>query len=101
MSPTVKVKVEVVAGTERQNQGHCPIAEALRRSDIDILSPKANRNTISFSRRSTGLRYTYATPRNAKAFLDKFDEPGYPEPFWLSLSDKDLIATRERRQRDP
>ena len=101
MSPTVRVKVEVQLDDQPLNRGHCPIANALRRHDPDILSPRVDRDRISFSRRSTGDRYTYQAPRAAKTFIDTLDEGETPAPLVLTLADKDLLAVRPRAQRDP
>ncbi len=101
MSPTVRVKVELNLDDQPLNRGHCPIANTLRRADPDILSPRVDRDRISFSRRSTNTRYTYTAPRNAKAFIDAIDNGETPAAFLLHLTDRDLINEHERRQRDP
>jgi hypothetical protein len=87
------------------NPGHCPIAQALQEADRDILSPRVTDKKIMFSRRSTGLRYTYVTPLNAARFIRAADAiletKKVPEDITVVLTDQDLIRAEPRMRRDP
>src|SRR5215217_3023957 len=76
------------------NEGHCPISTALK-TNRDILVPRVNDKKISFSRRTSGLRYIYQTPLAAARFIRAVDnmlETGeVPDPYLLILTDADLI----------
>lgn len=85
----------------RNNENNCPIAFNVGLSDDDILRPRANEKTIRFSRRSTGLRYIFATPEEAVAFIAATDAKETPTPFVLKLTDKELLSVKEIAKQDP
>lgn len=82
--------------------GHCPIANALKAADPDILSPRVTDKNIQFSRRSTGKRYIYQTPSSAVRFIHAVDAlpetHKIPKGLNLVLTDYDLIKVRDRDQ---
>src|SRR5215218_3561679 len=87
------------------NEGHCPIAAALRINDDDILSPRVTDKKISFSRRSTGQRYDYRTPLAAARFIHAVDAiletQVVPPDFHLVLTEDDLIRVHDRGHSSP
>lgn len=84
------------------SKSHCAIANALMLSDSDIVYAKADKQFIRFSRRSTGLRYVFATPARAAKFINKFDDPDRVGPvhdeFTLRLTDDNLVGTAPRKK---
>lgn len=82
------------------NEGHCPIARAMKLTDPDILVPRATDKRITFSRRSTGLRYVYQTPLGAVRFIHAVDAivetKKIPDDYQLILTEHDLISARPR-----
>lgn len=96
MSEPVRVKVQMLDYAEPHNRGRCPIAFALKLSDLDILSPKVDDEFVVFSRRSTDLRYEYWTPDKAVKWLKDYDAGRQPKPFYLKLDDTLLHSTRPR-----
>lgn len=96
MPQPVKIKVTSDGYGERRNKGHCPIANALKLSDEDILSPKVDDEFVVFSRRSTDLRYEYFTPVRAFKWLRSYDAGNRPKPFFLVLDDSLLDSTKPR-----
>jgi len=107
MPPTIRIKIRRDEFSVPQNRGHCPIANALKLADDDILAPRVSRQEIIFSRRSSGMRYTYFTPAKAKKFIQELDAwfgdatLPLPDDFWLVLDDTDLISQKSRLHRDP
>lgn len=104
MAPVVKLKIHVLGiETYTANDAmHCPIASQLKESDEDIHHPYVTRETISFSRHSTGKRYTYYTPRNGKRFIDDTDDDATKaQAFLLHLTDAQLLSEAEVRVRQP
>ncbi len=84
----VRVTQDLVRAAIRQNDTRCGIALALRELSDDIYMPRVNQNTISFSDRRTGQRYTYATPAKAAKWIDSFDGSGpIPKPLTFELGE--------------
>jgi len=98
MAPPVTIRVDLTEDHVPNDKRHCPIADALRLSDADILIPVVDRDYINFSRRSSGMRLRYMTPQNAKAYVDALDKGETPEPIILKLTDKNLLWEKPRRE---
>jgi hypothetical protein len=104
MSTNVSVRVVDDGYGVPGSKSHCAIANALMLADPDILYAKADRQYVRFSRRSTGMRYTFATPARAAAFIDTFDAgAGHgkrtpADPFTLKLSEDNLVEATPRKK---
>ena len=89
-SPRVNIAVteEEINLATRQDSSHCMIADAVKAAVPDAVYIAVDLQTIRFSDTSTGLRYTYLTPRTAQIALCAFDE-GHSDiqPFQFQLRD--------------
>jgi hypothetical protein len=94
------------------NRHHCPIANAIMLFDSDIVFARVDKDRITFSRRNTGIRYTFKTPETAAEFIHEVDkliaaDDGTgkvrnltAQPFHLRLTARDLIEQKPRFERD-
>lgn len=103
MPKPIKVKVSMTQYDLANVKNKCPIANTLKLSDEDILSPKVDREVIIFSRRSDDMRHWYETPTRAVKFIDAVDtfrQTGRrPRAFWLELDDSLLQHSELRKKR--
>lgn len=86
-APRVRVTVDAATIHESlsRDSSHCMIAEAVRAAYPAAASVAIDIQTIRFSDRKKGLRFTYLTPRIAQVPLIKFDQGIKPEPFEFTL----------------
>lgn len=86
-APRVNIQVtdELIESAIPRDSSHCMIADAL-----GVAYPKAQYvsvdvQTIRFTDREKGLRFTYLTPRTCQLALLEFDLGKHPEPFSFEL----------------
>jgi hypothetical protein len=86
-APQVKVEVtrEMIADATRGDSGHCMIAEAIKAAVPAARFVSVDLQTIRFTDREQGLRFTYLTPRRGMLALIDFDQGREPEPFSIRL----------------
>lgn len=69
-----RVTKKVIDLALQQDRGNCPVALTLRLDDSgDFGWVRVDSETLSFTSRSTELRYTYKTPLAVKRFIEAFD----------------------------
>lgn len=100
-APRVKVNIEsdLIRASIKADSSHCMIAEAVRAAYPDARAVSVDIQTIRFTDRAKGLRYTYLTPRIAQVPLIQFDQGIFPEPFSFSLRNGQV--TRSNPGRSP
>ena len=101
MPPPVRVKIQLRGYHQPNDDRQCPIADALRLSDEDIINVVVRRDLITFSRRSNDSRMGYYSPRNAKKYIDDCDDQDpqvTPKDFTLNLTDAELAWIKPRRK---
>jgi hypothetical protein len=81
----VDVTTEHVNDAERENSGHCMVAEAIKSALPEARTVMVDLQTIRFSLFEKGIRYIYLTPRPVQEKLLNFDlgEPTGPFRFRL------------------
>lgn len=89
---TVVVTPEIIQEAVERHSGHCVIADAVRRTVPEASHVSVDLQTVRFTDKSKGLRYTYLTPRRAQVCLVKFDQGVLPEPFEIRLNGGHVTA---------
>lgn len=86
-APWVRIEVtaEIIARSEQRNSSHCMIAEAIKEQHPEFSAISVDLQTIRFTDRKKGQRYTYLTPRRGQVGLVKFDQGIPTEPFSFQL----------------
>jgi hypothetical protein len=86
--PQFKVEVsrEIMEHARVRDSSHCMVAMAVRDVMPQAASIAVDIQTIRFSLRDKGLRYTYLTPRQAQVAIIQFDQGIMPEPFSFRLT---------------
>jgi hypothetical protein len=86
-APRVKFHITqtIIDTAVRHSSGHCMVADAIRANVPGASHISVDLQTIRWSEKARGLRYTYLTPRIAQDALVKFDRGLQPKPFELSL----------------
>jgi hypothetical protein len=97
-SPRVKIPVtsDFIATAVRFSSEHCMIADAIRAVIPDAAFISVDLQTIRWSDRKKGLRYTYLTPRMAQVALLNFDRGNVPYPFWVRLRGAHITTMHHR-----
>jgi hypothetical protein len=87
-SPKLQVTVDAATITEsiRRNSSHCMIAEAVKRTVPYATSVMVDLQSIRFTDKDRGLRYSYLTPRHAQLAIIAFDQGNRPKPFKMELA---------------
>lgn len=99
---SVKVDLKEV-GYVQGTRGWCPIANAIKLHHLDTTWVQVDENEIRLTQ--DGVRFTFATPVNAQAFIRKVDEAldeaavAKIRPFSLTLTRNHLLDQRETRVR--
>jgi hypothetical protein len=88
-APRVKVTVrkEIIAAAKLGDAAHCMIAEAIRAEYPRARWVQADVQSIRFTDREKGFRYTYMTPKGVQRNLIKFDQGTKPSPFTFLLTE--------------
>ena len=86
-SPRIKVSLtqEAIDSGVRRSSSHCMFAEAIMESVPTAKGVAVDLQTVRFSNREKGERYTYLTPRPLQIALVNFDRGTNPEPFNFEL----------------
>src|SRR5262245_52377294 len=86
-APVVKIPVskEAIETACRKNSSHCMIADAIKTAIPKAAFVSVDLQTIRWTDKDKGLRYTYLTPRAAQDALVRFDRGIQPPPFLLTL----------------
>lgn len=101
VSEAISLELNAKNGVKRTT-GNCPLANALRKLyGGDLLSPNIAKGQISFSLRSTGLRYTYKAPKKVVDWINKLDRDESPRPTKIALPIDSLITIAPRTRQDP
>jgi hypothetical protein len=89
----VEVTPEIIAASAHGDSGHCMIADAIKHARPDVSAIGVDIQTIRFTDRERGLRYTYLTPLCVQQALLDFDDGKLPESFnfwikgaWVALA---------------
>jgi hypothetical protein len=82
---TVRVDKPTIAASMKADSSHCMIAEAIRLSVPKAANISVDLQTIRFTDRDKGARYTYLTPRIVQLALVSFDMGSRPDPFQFQL----------------
>src|SRR6266542_2636280 len=77
----VDVTKEIIQASASRDSSHCMIAEAVRAAYPGAQFVAVDIQTIRFTDRPKGLRFTYLTPRQAQVALVKFDQGQVTDPF--------------------
>lgn len=72
--PTVVIDEMTIEQAKRRDSSHCMIAEAVKKAVPNATSVSVDLQTIRWTDRDRGLRFTYLTPRLAQLALLKFDQ---------------------------
>jgi len=78
--------------------GHCMVAQAIKRTFPDVMNVLVDFQTIRFSDKRKGVRYTYLTPANVMAILLAWDQGIKPKPFSFKLRDANISSMRMREK---
>lgn len=84
---TLQVSEEIIEQAVPEDSGHCMIADAVREAYPDARFISVDIQTIRFTDRGKGERYTFMTPRAAQRALLLFDHGLKPAPFSFQLRD--------------
>lgn len=82
---TVEVTHAIMDHARVRDSSHCMIAMAIRDVMPQMSSIAVDLQTIRFTDRGQGYRYSYLTPRIAQRALIDFDQGVMPEPFSFRL----------------
>lgn len=93
----VDVTEEKIRSAVTADSSHCMIAESLRSARPDAASVAVDLQTIRFSDKSRGLRYTYLTPRSVQIELLRFEEGILPSPFQFVLRGGHVTAIHPKK----
>jgi hypothetical protein len=88
-APRIKVTVvkEKIAAAKPSDAAHCMIAESVRAAYPNARWVMVDLQSIRFTDRKKGFRYTYMTPRLVQRKLINFDQGIKPAPFTFHLID--------------
>jgi hypothetical protein len=81
----VNVTTQIMDHARVRDSSHCMIAMAIRDVAPQMASIAVDIQTIRFTDREKGWRYSYLTPRIAQKALIDFDQGVMPEPFNFRL----------------
>lgn len=95
----VDVTAEMIAEAVRGNSSHCMISEAIKDARPEAMWVSTDLQTIRFTDRERGLRFTYLTPRKAQLALLNFDQGIDPEPFRFRLGQAQVTASGNPKNR--
>jgi hypothetical protein len=82
---TVYVTDTMMEHARVRDSSHCMIAMGVRDAKPEMVSIAVDLQTIRFSDREKGYRYTYLTPRIAQKALIQFDQGEMPKAFSFRL----------------
>jgi 3-oxoacyl-ACP reductase-like protein len=71
---TVSITAEAITSGIERDSKHCVIAEGVKTSYPTATSISVDLQSIRFSDRARGLRFTYLTPRVAQAYIVNLDQ---------------------------
>lgn len=100
----IDIEVKTDPNDLRLHAGACPVANSLALSEpTEIMYTKADsdRKEIRFSRRSTGMKYTYRMPKKVYDFIIKWDSGIVPKAIRLVLHESDLVSRKPRGKGQP
>jgi hypothetical protein len=92
----IEVDAETIQTACRRNDNHCMISEAVRKAVKGATLITSDFDTIRFSIKSQGLRYSYRTPQNARQALALFDAGETPAAFTLRLKNGQVYSLRHK-----
>lgn len=89
---TIQVTEEIIANAVRSNSAHCVVADAItayfREHRPEAAAyVAADLQTVRFTNRAKGERYTYLTPRKCQVAIVDWDQGRTPAPFTFTLRD--------------
>jgi|SRR5882672_4013885 len=93
---TVVVTHDLISDAQRQNSGHCMVAEAVKALMPDMRNISVDLQSIRWSDRKKGLRYVALTPRIAQVALIKWDQGEIPDPFNFQLRGVIVVQMQRR-----
>jgi hypothetical protein len=98
-SPRVKLDIteDLIKDAVARDSSHCLWAEAVKEAVPGASAVSVDLQTIRFSDRKRGLRFTYLTPRVAQISLVKFDQGILPEPHSVTLRGAQVTAIRRQK----
>lgn len=91
------VYAEHIELAKRKNSGHCMIADAILERHPHITHRSADVQTIRFSDKIQGKRYTYLTPRTVQVAILRFDHGREVLPFSFNLPQPAHVAPINKR----
>jgi hypothetical protein len=100
-APRVRVKVsdETIEGSKKRNSSHCMTAEGVRASFPGATHVSVDIQTIRFTDKAAGARYTYLTPRAVQVAIIRFDQGEEVKGFSFTLSNGQVTSYGSRQQR--
>jgi len=97
---TLTLTEEVIVQAEQRDSSHCMWAEALKLAVPTAEHISVDLQTIRYSDKARGLRYSYLTPRKAQISLIRFDQGLHTEPgLTVELRDAQVTKTRSYASR--
>src|SRR5260221_2046 len=82
---TIEITPDLIESSKERDSLRCMVAEAVKKASLGAAFVSVDLQTIRFSDRNKGYRYTYLTPRSAQIALIEFDQGTTPEPFSFQL----------------
>lgn len=96
---TVHVTEEIINTAKRRDSSHCMISEAVQQAVPEAKSVSTDLQSVRWTDRKKGLRYTYLTPREAQVALLQFDQGDENiKPFSVTL--RGALVTRANTKKD-
>ena len=81
----IEVLQETIDEAETRSSSHCMIAESIKKSLPHVTYVAVDMMTIRWTDPTTGLRYTFLTPRKVAISLINFDQGVATHPYGFTL----------------
>src|SRR5262245_42658904 len=92
--PLVSVTDMDIETAMPKKSGHCMVADAVKRAFPEVTNVIVDMQTIRWSDKRKGLRYTYFTPARVMAILIAWDQGIKPKPFSFRLRGPHITTMR-------
>src|SRR5262252_8065031 len=95
--PAINVSEMEIEIAMAKKSGHCMIALAVKRAFPEVTAVTVDFQTIRWSDKRKGLRYTYFTPAKVMAVLIAWDQGIKPKPFSFRLRGPQITTMRTQK----
>ena len=92
--PLINVTEMEIESAMTKKSGHCMIANSVKRTFPEVTNVNVDFQTIRWSDKRKGLRYTYFTPAQVMAILIAWDQGIKPKPFSFRLRGPHITTMR-------